>query len=116
MRSVSSTLPAELVCVILESMETIELFRFKLDSDGPYCTMYVSESYVIKGTIHSTIIVILLTKFVLSPVGIAGLEGPVILVNIRNHSCRWNEYDYTSQVLQNRILFFFLLKTKWPWF
>ena len=79
MRSVSSTLPAELVCVILESMETIELFRFKLDSDGPYCTMYVSESYVIKGTIHSTNIVILLTKFVLSPVGIAGLEGPEIV-------------------------------------
>ena len=82
MRSVSSTLPAELVCVILESMETIELLKFRLDSDGPYCTTYVSGSYVIKGTIHSTNIVILLTKLVLSPMGIAGLEGPVIYTSI----------------------------------
>ena len=82
MRSVSSILPTELVCVILESMETIELLKFRLDSDGPYCTIYVSESYVIKGTIHTTIIVILLTKLVLSPMGIAGLEGPVIYTSI----------------------------------
>ena len=88
MRSVSSTLPVELVCVILESMETIELFRFKLDSDGPYCTMYVSESYVIKGTIHSTNLVILLMKLVLSSVGIAGLEGPVIYTKLLVSICK----------------------------
>ena len=81
MRPVSSTLPTESICVILESMKTIELFRFKLDSDGPYCTIYVSGSYVIEGTIHTTNLVMLLTKLVLSPVGIAGLEGPVIYTN-----------------------------------
>ena len=82
MRPVSSTLPTELVCVIPESMETVELFRLKLDSDGPYCTMYVSGSYVIEGIIHSTNLVMFLTKLVLSPVGIAGLEGPVIYTKL----------------------------------
>ena len=79
MRSVSSTVPTKLVCVILE---TVELFRFKLDSDGPYCTMYVSGSYVIEGTIHSTNLVLLLMKLVLSSVGIAGLKGPVIYTKL----------------------------------
>ena len=78
MRSVSSTLPTN----VLESMKTIELLKFRLDLDSPYCTLCVSGSYVIEGINHTTM-VILLTKLALSPVGIAGMEGPVR--NIRTH-------------------------------
>ena len=77
MRSVSSTLPTKLVLLILEFMKTKELLRFRLDSDGPYCTTYVSGSYVIEEISH-IITVTLLMNLALSSIGTAGLEGPAI--------------------------------------
>ena len=77
MRSVSSTLPTKSVLLILELMKTKELFRSRLDSDGPYCTTYVSGSYVIEGISHSTTVTLLM-NLALSSIGRAGLEGPVI--------------------------------------
>ena len=72
-RSVNLTLPTK-----FESMMTTELFEFRLDSDGPYCTTCVSGSYVIEGVVHTTTTVTLLMELALSPVGTAGLEGPAI--------------------------------------
>ena len=82
MRSASSTLPIKLVLLILELMKTKELLRFRLDTDGPYCTTCVSGSYVIKGISH-IITVTLLLKFALSSIGTAGLEGTAHNINCR---------------------------------